>query len=78
MVAKPLNRTKYQIVKLPIPSTRSSKYPFDLLDVGYSFIVPDKGIKTVRSACHKYNFLLKKTFKCARLDDGTVQVWREK
>ena len=67
---------------VPLPqkqSARMMQLPFEKLNIGESFIVPDDGGKMesrLRSACSRYGKKWYKQFACRRVDNHTFGVWR--
>lgn len=62
---------------IPTPSIFNSltRYPFQYMSVGHSFIVPRNKEAAVRSAAHAYGKLHDMQFTCRNQPDGT-RVWR--
>lgn len=64
---------------VPLPKTvhrgRASVYPLSDLEVGDSFVVTDKSVRTVRSAVAAFQKKYKAKFAVRTLDTG-VGVWR--
>lgn len=54
---------------------RETKYPFDLMEVGDSFLVTDLKVKTISRTCCRYGKRLSRKF-VSRTVDGGVRVWR--
>jgi len=53
-----------------------SKYPFDQMDVGDSFLARGVKLQTLTTAAAHYGKPLGKKFTARTLDDG-IRVWRE-
>lgn len=64
---------------IPVPKQigagRKTKYPFDLMEVGDSFLVTDLKVKTISRSCGTYGKRLERKFT-SRTVDGGVRVWR--
>jgi len=62
---------------IPIPPERNRKndYPYEVMDVGESFFVPDSDIQRVCNCNYRANKLLDKKF-IARREGNGVRVWR--
>lgn len=62
---------------VPIPSDKSTKYPFRKLKIGESFVVsPDKEM-SVRSSANYYSKNFGSKFTARKTDEG-IRVWRIK
>ena len=65
--------------KQPIPTSSvfnsRTRYPFQYMSVGHSFIVPHNKETTVRSASYAYGKRHDMQFTCRNQPDGT-RVWR--
>lgn len=68
----------YEIHKgVPVPALkRTSKYPFDAMEVGDCFYVPVGLTKTIRSAAVNFGRRHGWRFTTRLLDDGQLGVWR--
>ena len=67
---------------VPLPSKQSARHlplPFEGMQVGESFIVPDDGGTMegrLRSACSRYGKKWGKIFSCRKIDNNTFGIWR--
>lgn len=79
----------YQILKdIPAPKVKTyCQYPFDKLEVGQSFFIPDAQKRSVQQTCRNWSKRLQKTFiaddytmSAGQIDkaDVGVMVWRTK
>ena len=63
---------------VPVPArinTNASKYPWGLMDVNDSFMVPNGNVKSLRTVCYGASKRTGMKFK-ARSVEGGVRVWR--
>ena len=66
----------YEIEKnIEIPSNKHQKYPWDDLEVGDSFLMPDGNLNQARSASNSWAMRHNVEF-AVRTVDGGVRVWR--
>jgi len=70
-------------IPIPLRSARSSKYPFEHMEVGDSFVVPAdavpaRGVASLRAAIAQFRKAKDNSTKfiARTLDDGSVGVWR--
>ncbi len=58
---------------------RPAKYPFSTLAVGHSFVVPYGEAKfiSMKQYCYQRSRAMARTFVCALLEDGSIQVYRK-
>lgn len=68
----------YKIDKgVPIPPrTRTTKYPFGLMEVGDSFEVPSGDRAKIISACFHYNKRKEGRFTVRKVGKDQYRVWR--
>jgi hypothetical protein len=59
---------------IPAPSGKS-RYPFDQMGVGDSFLVTDRPIARVSASAHAYGKVHGQKFSCRSLEGG-IRVWR--
>lgn len=57
------------------PVSRGSKYPYELLEVNESFVVPNLSLQVVCNMNYRANLKFKRKFVARKVDDG-VRVWR--
>jgi hypothetical protein len=65
--------------KIPLPSRgqQITKYPFIDLDIGDSFLIPEKTVIQTNGLCYYAGKRLKKKF-VSRTVNGGVRIWRIK
>lgn len=65
--------------KIPLPTRRTviSQYPWADMEVGDSFLVPDKKVKTVYVTVSKANKKYPPKHFISRAVKGGVRVWRD-
>ena len=67
---------------IPLPSkiimNKREKYPFSLLKVGHSFLVPNGKMRTVSVSVAKYNKQMPNRRFTARTIKEGIRVWRVK
>jgi hypothetical protein len=59
------------------PPGRLSRYPYSLLEVSDSFVIPDLSMQVVCNLNYRWGLKLKKKFVCRKCDEG-IRVWRVK
>lgn len=62
-------------IPMPKQRARETKYPYDKLDIGDSFTVPDLSVQVVCNMNYRYGKKLSRKF-VARSADNVVRVWR--
>lgn len=73
----------YKVGHYPIPDVKTGrpvkKYPFEDLDVGMSFFVPEgteSKLRSLRARCSQES-VNGQRYRCSKLPSGEIQVWRE-
>ena len=59
------------------PPGRISRYPYAVLEVTDSFVIPDLSMQVVCNLNYRWGQKLGKKFVCRKVDDG-IRVWRVK
>jgi hypothetical protein len=62
-------------IPIPAPRKPDTRYPFKELEVGYSFLVHDGNIRSVRSRCSQVKLATGHKFTVRKVQGG-VRVWR--
>ncbi len=80
-----MEKDKYVVEKgIPIPRRDIAKYPFPQMDIGDSFLIPEKERHAARSSAVNYSDVLygrdrtvpRKKWSIRRFGCGTYRVWR--
>ena len=59
----------------PATSTRTSKYPWQLMDVNDSFLVPDGNVKSLKTTAYAAGKRYGAKFRAKEVEGG-VRIWR--
>lgn len=60
----------------PVPGGRPPKYPFASLEVGDSFGIDEKDVRSARFSSSRYASLLSREFLVGKDDNGNWRAWR--